>query len=394
MTSAYEQNRRNLQNSRNIDPNRFQDQMDTVKQFVNPEDPTFISELFLDLKTGYSAAKNTPGGPYIKGGSAIGAIGLRRLIKQADIPGKIVTNFNDIFKGRTASLLNPPPVSKVNTFNLNDLKAFSFATKVDDLTGITNVKSEVMQMLSKGDDLDIFVKGSNSDLSYKKIAKDYRLASGAGLDLPVVEGYKAANPKTWNKYVLSETKHWAQHGKGSGKYFTLEHLTDPKQNKRFRFDNKGLVEVDGQQVKKYSKKDLAAKKGENKVIGSNYRAKKLERTITLDEYIAELGEDLGRKGYDLDQARFKRLYRWVGKNVHLDHINPIGREGFHHPSNLILLHAKDNLAKNAKVLPDSFFKEMGIPKTKAELIRSSIENTSMPPKIKRKRILEVLGIID
>lgn len=219
-------------------------------------------------------------------------------------------------------------------------------------------------------------------------------ASGRGMDIPEIEGFKPANADSWQKYVTSEMEHHAEFGKGSGKYFTLEHLTDPKQNKRFRFDNKGLVEVDGQQVKKYSKKDLAAKKGENKVIGSNYRAKKLERTITLDEYIAELGEDLGRKGYDLDQARFKRLYRWVGKNVHLDHINPIGREGFHHPSNLILLHAKDNLAKNAKVLPDSFFKEMGIPKTKAELIRSSIENTSMPPKIKRKRILEVLGIID
>ena len=264
MTSAYEQNRRNLQNSRNIDPNRFQDQMDTVKQFVNPEDPTFISELFLDLKTGYSAAKNTPGGPYIKGGSAIGAIGLRRLIKQADIPGKIVTNFNDIFKGRTASLLNPPPVSKVNTFNLNDLKAFSFATKVDDLTGITNVKSEVMQMLSKGDDLDIFVKGSNSDLSYKKIAKDYRLASGAGLDLPVVEGYKAANPKTWNKYVLSETKHWAQHGKGSGKYFTLKHSTDPTQNIRYRLDNKGQKVIDGKTIdRSFSLKNLKHKKIEN-----------------------------------------------------------------------------------------------------------------------------------
>tara|TARA_R100000995_G_scaffold72948_1_gene41725 strand:+ start:555 stop:1553 length:999 start_codon:yes stop_codon:yes gene_type:complete len=219
-------------------------------------------------------------------------------------------------------------------------------------------------------------------------------ASGRGMDIPEIEGFKPANADSWQKYVTSEIEHHAEFGKGSGKYFTLEHLTDAKQNKRFRFDNKGLTEIDGQQVKKYSKKDLAKKKKDNQVTGSNYRAKKLESTISLDDYIAELGEDLGRKGYDLDQARFKRLYRWVGKNVHLDHINPIGREGFHHPSNLILLHAKDNLAKNAKVLPDSFFKEMGIPKTKAELIRSSIENTSMPPKVKRKKILEALGIID
>jgi len=98
MTSAYEQNRLNLNNSRNIDPNRFKDQMDTVKKFVNPEDPTFISELFLDLKTGYSTFKSAPGGLYIKGGSALGAIGLRRLIKKADIPQKVYTNFNNLDK--------------------------------------------------------------------------------------------------------------------------------------------------------------------------------------------------------------------------------------------------------------------------------------------------------
>jgi hypothetical protein len=98
MTSAYEQNRLNLNNSRNIDPNRFKDQMDTVKKIVNPEDPTFISELFLDLKTGYTTFKNAPGGLYIKGGSALGAIGLRRLIKKADIPQKVYTNFNNLRK--------------------------------------------------------------------------------------------------------------------------------------------------------------------------------------------------------------------------------------------------------------------------------------------------------
>ena len=98
MTSAYDQNRRNLNNSRNIDPNRFKDQMNTVKKIVNPEDPTFISELFLDLKTGYSTFKSAPGGLYIKGGSALGAIGLRRLIKKADIPQKVYTNFNNLRK--------------------------------------------------------------------------------------------------------------------------------------------------------------------------------------------------------------------------------------------------------------------------------------------------------
>lgn len=136
MTSTYEENRRKLNASRFRDPNRFQNQLNTIKKVVNPEDPTFISELFLDLKTGYSAFKSTPGGPYIKSGSAVGAVGLRRLIKQADVPEKIV----NIFKGNTGRMLNPPPVSKVKPSNLNVLgdfnpvvKSSSKSTILDDL---------------------------------------------------------------------------------------------------------------------------------------------------------------------------------------------------------------------------------------------------------------------
>ena len=61
--------------------------------------------------------------------------------------------------------------------------------------------------------------------------------------------------------------------------------------------------------------------------------------------------------------------------------------------NMILLYAQDNLKKNAKVLPDDFFASMKIPKTKAELIRSSIESPEVPNKIKRQMILEGLNIV-
>ena len=63
---------------------------------------------------------------------------------------------------------------------------------------------------------------------------------------------------------------------------------------------------------------------------------------------------------------------------------------FDHPANMILLYAKDNLSKNAKVLPDSFFTNMKIPKTKQELIRSSLRSPEIPNKVKREVILELL----
>ena len=132
MTSAYEQNRLNLNNSRNIDPNRFKDQMDTVKKIVNPEDPTFISELFLDLKTGYTTFKSAPGGLYIKGGSALGAIGLRRLIKKADIPQKVYTNLNNL---RKLSEIGERLERQVPNFKTADQGVVQFlnTTNVDDV---------------------------------------------------------------------------------------------------------------------------------------------------------------------------------------------------------------------------------------------------------------------
>ena len=152
-----------------------------------------------------------------------------------------------------------------NVQKLNNVSDLGFLKRVEQATGQTNLQTQAASFLNQIDNFDdILVKGSNSDLSYKRIAKDYRLASGAGLDLPVVEGYKAANPKTWNKYVLSETKHWAQHGKGSGKYFTLKHSTDPTQNIRYRLDNKGQKVIDGKTIdRSFSLKNLKHKKIEN-----------------------------------------------------------------------------------------------------------------------------------
>ena len=77
--STYALNRQKLNASRNIDPERFKNQMDTIQKFIDPSDPAFMTELLMDMKTGYSAAKSAPGGPLIKGGAAAGAIALRRM---------------------------------------------------------------------------------------------------------------------------------------------------------------------------------------------------------------------------------------------------------------------------------------------------------------------------
>jgi len=77
--AAYQLNRKKQQQFRNLDPNRFKKQQETINKFIDPSDPTFMSELFLDMKTGLTAAQKIPGGPLPKVAGAVGAIGLRRL---------------------------------------------------------------------------------------------------------------------------------------------------------------------------------------------------------------------------------------------------------------------------------------------------------------------------
>ena len=69
--------------SQALDPNKFQQQLDTIKKVVDPEDPSFITELLMDMKTGFDTAKKVPGGPVPKVIGAAGAIGFRRLTSRA-----------------------------------------------------------------------------------------------------------------------------------------------------------------------------------------------------------------------------------------------------------------------------------------------------------------------
>ena len=81
--AQYEINRQKLNESRVVDPNRFQEQLDTIQTVLNPEDPTFLSELLMDMKTGFDTAKKVPGGPVPKVVAAGGAIATRRLGSKA-----------------------------------------------------------------------------------------------------------------------------------------------------------------------------------------------------------------------------------------------------------------------------------------------------------------------
>ena len=112
--TIYQQNRNQLNESRVFEEGRFQEQMNTLQKFIDPKDPAFMTELLMDLKTGYTAATKTPGGPIIKGGAAVGAIGVRRL------SSKYINNILDevfntsVFKPVTPEGLEMPMMMSEN----------------------------------------------------------------------------------------------------------------------------------------------------------------------------------------------------------------------------------------------------------------------------------------
>ena len=126
--SQYALNRQQLNESRIFEKGRFQEQMNAINQVIDPQDPAFISELLLDLKTGYSAAKSTPGGPIIKGGAAAGAVALRRLLPQPNY-GKLIDNVFESSFFKDKQPIRVYALGKKNVGNPNwrpNLKEFGY----------------------------------------------------------------------------------------------------------------------------------------------------------------------------------------------------------------------------------------------------------------------------
>ena len=73
--TAYQINRQKQQEFRNLNPNRFQEQLDNFPEITMQD----VSELAIDAKMAMEAAKKVPGGPVIKAGAALGSVAMRRL---------------------------------------------------------------------------------------------------------------------------------------------------------------------------------------------------------------------------------------------------------------------------------------------------------------------------
>jgi hypothetical protein len=257
------------------------------------------------------------------------------------------------------------------TKKLNNISDVSFLAKVEKATGQTNLQTQAASFLNQIDNVDDIFSGRTNKLitDYKAKYPNREIYARTNIDeaVDIRKGLKAKGEKV--PYFLD--------------------LTD----NRLKFVVKKGTDYYGPGKHRYAFDDLSNKLANE----ANKRAIKLSKTIPIEDYIKELGEELGTKAFKLNKKRMAKLYRWVSEEgAHLDHMWPLvstPTEGFHHMNNLILLYSKHNLKKSNKVLPKALFEELGIPLSKQDLIRSTLEKPKTTNQFKRKRILEELGIL-
>jgi len=128
--SQYALNRLKLNQTRFTDPNRFQNQLDSIPEMTIQD----LSELALDAKMAMETAKKVPGGPAIKVGAAVGSVALRRLLPKVNYGDIIDTAMNSrFFKDREP--ITVYALGKKNSGNPNwrpNLKQFGYYPDTQD----------------------------------------------------------------------------------------------------------------------------------------------------------------------------------------------------------------------------------------------------------------------
>ena len=150
-----------------------------------------------------------------------------------------------------------PPLAVAGGGSINAASIFNSV----DTTGMFKSQSTTEQIIkdwkkaSRGFDIP------KLEQSIKKSIKKHKLPA-------TLEDYIKVKPKNYNKYINDELRHWAEHGKGSGKPFPIKHKTNPDLNINYRLDNKSnpskILDDSGKVIdKSFSITDLLNKKIQN-----------------------------------------------------------------------------------------------------------------------------------
>ena len=165
--SAYALNRQKLNASRNLNPNRFQEQMDAIKEAgIDPMDPAFVGDFMFDMAQDAAIVLKSDN-PYV----AAQAIAARRLAKRAlkELPKpNFIKQIEDVTSGRLFGLtgggegfIDPPPrIRKTPGPAEKQLRINKWVNDLDTYVDTYNRKGELIRKhISK-----VTPKGSGYDL--------------------------------------------------------------------------------------------------------------------------------------------------------------------------------------------------------------------------------------
>jgi len=126
--------------------------------------------------------------------------------------------------------------------------------------------------------------------------------------------------------------------------------------------------------------------------------------ISKQEFVDELGPDLGEWSYDINERLIREMDNLAGQQFEKDHIAPVSKladnaGGWRTHTNFILLWVYQNRAKSAKRISDDLMDLLGVPRTKKEAIRSVLLNELMSPNSRinpidaQRLIMADLGVV-
>ena len=142
--------------------------------------------------------------------------------------------------------------------------------------------------------------------------------------------------------------------------------------------------------------------------GHKFRDKRLGAYIERDQWIAELGDDLGEWAYEINEAVIRGMHReasQVKDFLEVDHIAPVSQlsdqlGGWRSYTNFLVLLKYLNRKKGKSRISNATMDLLGVPRTKKDAIRSTLltdllaPNSRIDSKDAIRLIMHDLGIVN
>lgn len=147
-------------------------------------------------------------------------------------------------------------------------------------------------------------------------------------------------------------------------------------------DDGSLHYIDNKGSGKYGFNDLANKLHNE----AKRRAKKLDSTPTLEDYLHVFGDVNGPKLFEEEQQRLREIYKNANTIINdVDHIDSLGQGGLHYSRNLRELLSSENRSDGARHITDKMRNTLLLAQDKRDQI--ALQGPDVPPELRNLNTL-------